>query len=133
MSRKIKCPLCNNANQFLLTNNVRFGNKADVYRCADCDLTFLDQGSFNFNKDFYEKEYHQTYITHVEPDAFNPQLYYEKMKKTTKVWADKFCSILKGEEVVLDIGCSTGHFMELVKDRTKEIYGHELNLKEIDF
>lgn len=32
-----------------------------------------------------------------------------------------------------DIGCSTGHFIDLVKDKTKKIYGHELNTKEVDF
>jgi len=93
----------------------------------------LDQNSFTFPKDFYEKEYHQTYLTHVEPDALNPQVFYEKMKKSTKRWADKFKGMLKGDETVLDIGCSTGHFMDLVKDKTKKIYGYDVNQKEVNF
>lgn len=133
MGRKILCPLCKSDNLGLIANKVRLGYKADVYECQNCELTFIDQGSFSFPKDFYEKEYHQTYITHVEPDALNPQVYYEKMKKTTKVWADKFSEMLSGQEVVLDIGCSTGHFIDLVKDKTKKIYGYDLNKKEVDF
>lgn len=133
MSNDTRCPLCGSAELDLITTKVRFGYEAHVYKCRGCTLTFLDQKSFSFPKDFYEKEYHQTYITHVEPDALKPDVYYEKMKKSTKVWADKFKAGLSGKEKVLDIGCSTGHFMDLVKDRTKNIYGHELNRKEVEF
>jgi len=131
--KKIVCPLCGKDKSDFITNEVRFGKKADVYHCRACDLAFLNQNSFKFPKDFYEKEYHQTYITHVEPDALNPEVYYEKMKKATKIWADKFCAILTGREVVLDIGCSTGHFIDLIKGKAKKTYGFELNRKEVDF
>ena len=82
MSKNTVCPLCKDSKVNLITDAVRFGKKADVYKCQTCELNFLDQNSFNFPKDFYEKEYHQTYITHVEPDAFNPPVYFEKMKKS---------------------------------------------------
>lgn len=127
------CPICESANCILVTNKVRFNNSADVYNCQDCTLTFLDQRSFKFSPDFYEKEYHQTYLTHVEPDALNPELYFEKMKKSTKQWADKFANMLTGKENVLDIGCSTGHFMALIKDRALNVYGSDLNKKEVQF
>ncbi len=133
MSKTLECPLCESKILLLITTKVRFGNEADVYKCKDCALTFLDQNSFNFPDDFYEKKYHQTYLTHVEPDALNPQVYYEKMKKTTKIWADKFKKMLNGNEIVLDIGCSTGHFIDQVKDKTGEIFGYELNKNEVDF
>ena len=134
MEKSLKCPLCNKEDKLtLLTKSVRFGKNADVYKCEICGLIFLDQGSFEFPKDFYEKEYHQTYITHVEPDALNPEKYYEKMKKATKIWGDKFLSMLEGNEVVLDVGCSTGHFIDLVKDKTKKIFGYDLNKKEVEF
>lgn len=133
VNKKVACPVCGNYDLSFITNEVRFGKKADVYLCRVCNLAFLDQDSFKFPKDFYEKEYHQTYITHVEPDALNPEVYYEKMKKTAKIWADKFCAMLTGREVILDIGCSTGHFIDLVKNGAKKIYGFELNKKEVDF
>lgn len=133
MHAKTICYLCNSHNLTLITNKVRFGKSADVYLCQECGLTFLDQNSFKFPLDFYEKDYHQTYITHVEPDALNPQAYYEKMKKSTRIWADRFSRLLTGKETVLDIGCSTGHFMDMVKEKTSKIYGYELNQKEIEF
>jgi SAM-dependent methyltransferase len=55
------------------------------------------------------------------------------MKKANKQWADKFSMMLSGRETVLDVGCSTGHFINLVKDKAEKIYGHELNRKEIQF
>jgi len=130
---KLQCLICESEDVNLLTSKVRFDNKADVYKCSQCNLTFLNQQSFHFPDDFYEKNYHQTYITHIEPDALNPEVYFEKMKKSTKIWADKFREMLKGDETVLDVGCSTGHFIELVKDKTSEIYGHELSKNEIQF
>lgn len=132
-NKDLHCSFCGSGSPALIANQVRFGHKADVYKCRECGLVFLDQQSYKFPVDFYEKDYHQTYITHVEPDAFNPEAYYEKMKKANKQWADKFSGMLTGQEAVLDVGCSTGHFIDLVKDKTREIYGHELNRKEIEF
>jgi len=130
---KVQCPLCEGENNAFITNEIRFENKADVYRCQDCGLTYLDQNSFEYPKNFYSDQYHQTYLTHVEPDALNPEKYFEKMKKSTQKWADKFCDMLKGDETVLDFGCSTGHFMDLVKHKTGKIYGHDLSTKEVEF
>ena len=76
LKTSVVCPLCGGQNLKLITNNVRFNNKADVQQCEKCSLTFLDQNSFHFPKDFYEKEYHQTYLTHVEPDALNSDVYF---------------------------------------------------------
>lgn len=129
----IICPLCQATDCILVTNKVRFNNLANVYKCSSCSLTFLDQDSFKFSSDFYEKEYHQTYLTHVEPDALKPEVYFEKMKKSTKPWADKFSKLVNGKESVLDIGCSTGHFMDLIKDKVSKVYGSDLNKKEVKF
>jgi SAM-dependent methyltransferase len=127
------CKLCGSNDLILVTRDLRFGKKGDIMKCNYCGLTFLDQDSLSIPKDFYEKEYHQTYLTHIEPDALDPEKYFLKMKKTTEKWADKFKEMLTGKETVLDIGCSTGHFIELIKDKTKKIYGSELNKKEIEF
>lgn len=133
MSNNVVCPLCKEDNLKLITQRVRFNNRADVYRCQKCSLIFLDQGSFKYPKEFYEHEYHQTYITHVEPDALDPEVYYKKMLKATKIWADKVNNILTGKETVLDVGCSTGHFLKLIQKKAKVVYGTELNKKEIKF
>lgn len=133
MDKEVLCPLCGSRNLDFITGEVRFGNQADIYKCVVCGLTFLDQDSFDFPEGFYEKDYHQTYITHVEPDALNPQAYFNKMRKATGIWADKFRHMLSGQEVVLDVGCSTGHFIDLIKDKTRITYGFDLNRREVDF
>ncbi len=127
------CAFCESSNLKLITDTVRFDHKADVYQCEDCGLTFLDQSSFKFPEDFYQSDYHQTYLTHIEPDAVDPQKYFDKMLKATRIWADRLIPTLKGDEKVLDVGCSSGHFMSLIKDHVGEIHGSELNQKEIAF
>jgi SAM-dependent methyltransferase len=127
------CPLCSSKDTYLITNRVRFDKEADVNQCRHCSLIFLDQNSFKLPDDFYENEYHQTYLTHIEPSAFDPQSYYEKMQKTTKPWCDKINDMLTGREVVLDFGCSTGHLMTGITGKARKVFGHEVNRQEIGF
>ena len=129
----VTCPICTSAHTRLVTNKVRFNTPAEVMRCESCTLTFLDQNSFRFPRDFYESDYHQTYLTHVEPDALDPEKYYKKMLQATKPWSDRMNQILTGKEVVLDVGCSTGHFITNIQARASKVYGHELSKKEVEF
>lgn len=133
MPNNIVCPLCSSGEQEKIASRVRFEKEADVYRCCGCGLTYLDQNSFDFPEDFYRSEYHQTYLTHVEPDALNPKLYYEKMLKSTAPWAERIRAMLSGKERVLDVGCSTGHVITALKDKTATIHGHDLNEREVAF
>jgi len=127
------CPLCSNKDTNLITNRVRFDKAADVIQCKHCSLVFLDQNSFTLPDDFYEGEYHQTYLTHVEPAALDPRQYYEKMLKSTQQWSDRINRLLTGRETVLDFGCSTGHLLTSVQGQAAKVYGHDVNTKEIAF
>ena len=120
-------------NSILLADKIRFDQKARILKCNNCSLIYLDQNSVDFPDKFYEKEYHQTYLTHIEPDALDPKKYFDKMLKVTKIWSDKFKQKLKGEETVLDVGCSTGHFIKNIEGSVKKIFGHELSEKEVNF
>lgn len=129
----VACPLCSSEKTSLITNKVRFDNKADILRCQNCSLVFLDQNSFELPADFYETEYHQTYLAHVEPALLDPNAYYDKMRVVTKPWSDKINNMLTGAEVILDFGCSTGHLISNIQDKAGKVYGHELNKKEVEF
>lgn len=129
----VSCPLCSSKETSLISNKVRFDNKADVLRCEKCSLVFLDQNSFQLPSDFYENEYHQTYLTHIEPALLDPHDYFEKMLISNKLWIRKINSMLTGEEVILDFGCSTGHLIKAIQSKAKKVYGHELNRKEVEF
>ncbi len=127
------CPLCEQKEAKFITRDLRFEKNADVYECSHCELVFLDQNSFKLPDGFYENEYHQSYLTHVEPDALDPKTYYEKMLKVAAPWADRFGEILKGGETVLDMGCSTGHFIKMIEGKAGKVYGHDLNVKEVSY
>ena len=127
--------LCGNSikDSILLTDKIRFNQKGKILKCNKCSLVFLDQNSVKFSEEFYKKEYHQTYLTHIEPDALDPKKYFDKMTKVTKIWSDKFKKKLNGSGTILDVGCSTGHFIKNIEKSAKKIYGHELSEKEIRF
>lgn len=131
--KEVICPICKRPATSVITDQLRFGRKADVRQCGHCDLVFLDQSSFELPPDFYESQYHQTYLTHVEPAALDPQQYYEKMLKSIQPWSNRINSLLTGRERLLDFGCSTGHLMTSIQGQTAKVYGHEVNTKEIKF
>jgi SAM-dependent methyltransferase len=125
--------LCASASTDLVTDRVRFDRIARVMRCNSCTLVFLDQDSFRFPEDFYQHAYHQTYLTHVDPDALNPARHYDKMSAASKPWIDRIRRLLTGRETVLDVGCSTGHVLMGIRDRAAAVYGHELSRAEIAY
>ena len=127
------CPLCKSYNLAFYTDKLRFNKTANVLQCIECSLIFLDQSSFVFPDNFYESAYHQTYLTHVDPDILDPHKYYAKMQKVCTLWIKRMDDVLQGHEVVLDIGCSTGHFIMGIKDKAAKVYGSELSKKEVEF
>ena len=129
----IECPLCKFCDTTLITSSLRFGFVADVYHCVTCSLVFLDQSSFRYPANFYQTEYHQTYLTHVDPDILDPAKHYAKMQTASRMWIDRVRGMLTGVESVLDVGCSTGHVLMGICDKADKIYGHELSKKEVKF
>ena len=127
------CPLCASTAVTFITNQLRFDQQADVLKCSQCSLVYIDQNSFQFPSDFYETQYHQTYLTHVDPEILDPEKYYKKMQKASAIWTSKIKEMLSGTESVLDVGCSTGHLLTGIKDSAAKIFGHELNRKEVEF
>lgn len=127
------CPICASPDTVLVADKVRFDRPARVMRCRPCTQVFLDQRSFQFPPDFYEREYHQTYLTHVDPDTLDPEKYFEKMAIASRPWIERIRSLLTGSERVLDVGCSTGHVLAGVRDRAGGVHGHELNRREVAF
>jgi SAM-dependent methyltransferase len=126
------CPSCGGETA-LLTDQLRFERKARVMRCPKCTLVFLDQKSFSFPKDFYEHDYHQTYLTHVDPEMLNPARHHEKMLAASRPWIDRVRGMLTGNETVLDVGCSTGHTLVGIRDKAAAVYGQELSRAEIAY
>lgn len=129
----VRCPLCFDDDTRFITGSVRFNNKADIYSCNKCSLLFLDQNSYTLPDDFYETDYHQTYLAHIEPSLLNPSEYFDKMVKATRPWSDRINAILTGKETLLDFGCSTGHLLYNIKERCGQAYGHELSRREVEF
>jgi len=128
-----KCPLCNGQNLSVYTDKLRFDKIAKVLKCIECSLVFLDQSSFIFPNNFYESTYHQTYLTHVDPDILDPHKYYAKMQKVSAPWITRINNLLTGSETVLDIGCSTGHLITGIHGKAAKVYGSELSKKEVEF
>jgi SAM-dependent methyltransferase len=94
---------------------------------------FLDQKSFSFPKVFYEYDYHQTYLTHVDPEMLNPARHHEKMLAASRPWIERVRGMLSGRETVLDVGCSTGHTLVGIRDKAAAVYGQELSRAEIAY
>jgi 2-polyprenyl-3-methyl-5-hydroxy-6-metoxy-1,4-benzoquinol methylase len=127
------CILCGAQTKDKLTEQIRFGEVADVYKCMNCGLIFLEQGTIEIDNEFYKNDYHGNYLSRIEPTSVDPQSYHDKMYEVIAPWAERIKRHLDKEDVVLDFGCSAGHLMTHLSEDVGLIYGHEINENEVSF
>lgn len=122
-TRDRNCPVCNSNNELTI-----FSKAGGTYvKCSDCDMVYL-------NPVFTDEaivEYYQTNHTEQaelvesDTDSFYIDIYnggLDDIKKNNTTIAN-----------ILDIGCSSGTFLDLAAKRDLTTYGVELNRAEFEF
>lgn len=110
------CPLCKSKKIRMLQKEIWTEKNTDVFYCENCTVTFLSP----FMSEEEEKKYYSDYNRHAKkrgviatqsPEALHSQSKEASVKRLAKI--DKYFG--KGKEV-LEVGSSTGAFLELLKD-----------------
>ncbi len=126
-----KCILCKSEKYTIIRNNLRYGIKRRVLKCQGCG--FLYQEFSGPAEEFYSgKDYRNTYGPNLKKasdcrEIFNT--YFPFQKEIVNEIRD----ILKPNIKVLDVGCSTGHFLAALDGIVKERVGLELQQDAVDF
>jgi SAM-dependent methyltransferase len=122
-TEKRLCPVCKNNAELEM-----FYKEGGRYvKCQDCGMVYINPVfKDSALKDYYEQNHaYQSEIVESDPGEFYINIYNEGLDAV-------FNSKTKMTSI-LDIGCSSGVFLDLAKKRGLETYGIELNKKEVQF
>ena len=124
------CYLCGSGNLDEVRNRLRYDIQRSVLQCADCGINYLQPEEIP--QGYYQRDYRKMY-TPVLGKALTPQEVFDVCFPYQQARIDELRHILNKDMKVLDIGCSTGHFLHALKDNVSERIGIELNEKEAEF
>lgn len=117
------CPLCTHREAAFVSARVWSWENGKVYRCQACDLTFIDP----VMDDEQEKKFYKDYGKHVVARGTtlteDPAELHRKGNVAARERFSKIDGYFKGPQRILEIGASTGAFLELLKG--KDCYGVE--------
>lgn len=122
-TEKRSCPVCSSTNELEI-----FLKEGGRYvKCKDCSMVYLNPVFKDFAiKDYYESNHsEQSVVVESDTDNFYVNIYNNGLDDIQ----NKSSKISK----LLDIGCSSGSFLDLAKKRNFTTYGIELNQKEYQF
>jgi SAM-dependent methyltransferase len=119
----VTCYLCGGADVEIVADKFRYDTPKTGYRCRGCGLIFIHpRMSPDEERKFYELEY---------------GIIYSKEKSTTpadlfKARQSEACQFLRWTEsqirtadAALEIGCASGYFLNLIRDRVASVAGVE--------
>jgi len=126
-----QCYLCQSTNLTVLRTRLRHDVERDVWCCGECDLVYLSPRQSDL-KEYYAGSYRKMYSPVIGQQLTSRQtfeIYYPLQSSRLEELKD----FLKPKSRVLDIGCSSGHFLYAVKDKVKECVGIEFNKSDAQF
>ena len=114
----MKCPVCGGkTGRFLVKNEIM------VNRCLNCGLAFA-VGNFQNVETVYDKAYYDRYESYFQ---WNPEVETVHNRRLSSI--EKHIE-LKGK--LLDVGCATGHFLKIARERGWEVKGVEISAFSVD-
>lgn len=122
------CPNCNNKNILPVINAKDYtvsGEQFEIWECKNCTQRFTQNipGNEEIGK-YYQSE---NYISHSDTSKGFINNIYHKVRKRTLVQKRKLIENITGEKAgnILDVGCGTGAFLDIMKTAKWDITGLE--------
>ena len=117
------CPVCNSKNEL----EIFYKEGGRYVKCLDCTMVYLNPVFKDFAiKDYYESNHsEQSEVVESDSDNFYVNIYNNGL--------DDINNNSPKISKILDIGCSSGSFLDLAKKREIKTYGVELNQTEYQF
>lgn len=127
----VHCVLCKNDNFKTIVNMVRHDIPRKVVQCTNCSLTSLEDPTNNV-VDYSGTEYRSLHgpilgkkITAKEMFDIQVPFQQERLSNVKP--------LLNSSDRVLEVGCSTGHFLHTIRDHVSEVIGIELDQSHAKF
>ena len=122
-TKKRNCPVCGSSNEL----KIFFKEGGRYVKCKDCTMVYLNPVFQDFAlKEYYELNHvEQSVVVEKDTDNFYVNLYSNGL--------DDIKNSSQKTSTILDIGCSSGTFLDLARERGMNTFGIELNQKEYEF
>lgn len=122
----MKCRICSGKSK-IFRKKIRNNIRRNVYRCTVCNIEFLDDIREDL-KLWYTEAYRDDHTSILGDISSNKaKTFFELNKPLQHRRLLHYKKYLKKNHHVLDIGCSTGHWLHSIKPLVKKVYGLELN------
>src|SRR5215213_7197446 len=98
-------------------------NGSDFFRCFNCGLEYIfPQPDDATLREIYSQQYYNSWGLHTDTQAA------EKSKRLSFEYRlNQVKNVLKRDDKILDCGCATGFFLDLVKQKGFAPYGIEIS------
>ena len=124
-SKRIDCEICGSKKQRFLYKIKKMGQPFKVVRCK-CGLVFVNpQPDKDFFDVFYNEEYHTGDRCYRPMDMKEFKRNKEPFQRNVKMFLSKTKKKKKGS--YLDVGCATGHFVQVFKDKGWDATGIDVS------
>lgn len=123
MVKNMRCVLCNNTTFTTITNRLRNNISRRVVKCKECSLISLENPSLN-PTDYSAKKYRRLHSP-ILNKTITPKEMFESQMPFQKKRIQRVAHLLKPSATVLEVGCSTGHFLFSIKNKVKKVVGIE--------
>ncbi|GAA0724291.1 class I SAM-dependent methyltransferase [Clostridium malenominatum] len=124
----MKCILCNNGKTDLIDTKIRnvHTDKTKVYKCSSCGVHFLNPYFTEKElRSFYNGEYRKNYTEENYYSEEKIENFFRKSIPEAEIRVSRVEKYLNKEDVILEIGCSSGYFLNILKDKVKLVSGTE--------
>ena len=127
----MQCILCEKDDFKSVTNMVRYNIPRKVVQCTNCSLISLENPTDDV-MDYSGPEYRSLHGPILgkkvsEKEMFDIQIQIQKER------LDHVKALFDPSSKVLEVGCSTGHFLHTIKNHVSEVVGIELDQSHAKF
>jgi 2-polyprenyl-3-methyl-5-hydroxy-6-metoxy-1,4-benzoquinol methylase len=126
-----KCYLCGKSNIEVIRTKLRYDVKRNVLKCNDCGLVFLERKERNL-REYYQKDYRKLYSPVIGKQT-SPSERFDIYLPFQKYRIEDIKPYLSPTMRALEVGCSSGYFLYVLKDFVQECIGIELNKNDVEF
>ncbi len=133
MSAPALCPLCASDRSTVIREKLRYDVRRDVLKCQDCSFVYLRRRTPEESRAFYESS---TYRNTYGPDLTKKTNCREAFDLYLPFQApiiERLKPVLRPDTKILDVGCSTGHFLAALKGHVGVRVGLEPSADENAF
>lgn len=125
------CILCKHKNSTVIRRGVRGDPERPVYRCPNCLLQWIDT-PFDDLREYYRGEYRKSHDSAVA-EKLSPEDRFRMMRGAIEEAARRFEAHIPEGLSVLEIGCSSGYFLDALQQKGYTVFGAEWNTEDVAY